>query len=196
MRFVSIIALVLLSSCGYHFYGSEDRKTVSIPYVVGDVEGQLTNEIIHQLSSSGAYEYVRSGGNLTLKVAVVAETMDKIGYRYDRKEFSGKIEKNLMQTENRRNMTAEVTLVDDTTGEIIFGPHNFSSFAEFDYVDVNSLRDLSFINEHGHRVPVLDFSLGQLDSIEGAQDTAITPLYRQLAQKIVMTLSAFCQSKK
>jgi hypothetical protein len=51
------------------------------------------------------------------------------------------------------------------------------------------LKELSFINPQGKREKVMTFSLGQLDSIEGAQDAAVTPIYEQLAQRIVAALA-------
>jgi hypothetical protein len=50
------------------------------------------------------------------------------------------------------------------------------------------LKTVSFINEKGKREKTIGFSLGQLDSIEGAQDAALTPIYCQLAQKIAQAL--------
>jgi hypothetical protein len=47
------------------------------------------------------------------------------------------------------------------------------------------MRDLSFVDPHHQLLSINTFSLGQLDSVEGAQDDVLTPLYRCLAQKIV-----------
>ena len=92
-----------------------------------------------------------------------------------------------MPQENRRSLTAQVIL---TRGdeEVVVGPLNITSSAEYDFIDVNSLKTVSFINDQGKREKTISFSLGQLDSVEGAQDAARSPLYRQLAQKIVLAL--------
>ena len=165
---VSVIFLLGISSCGYHATTSEDTRTISIPYVEGDQQGQLTAEIIRRLEETGLYEFVRSGGDLVLTVSMVGDQKDVVGFSYDRTEKKGKIEQNLMATENRRSLTAQITL---SEGEkAILGPLKVTAFGEYDYVDVNSLKTLSFINENGKREKVINFSLGQLDSIEGAED--------------------------
>ncbi len=187
-RYLRLLNFLLLAGCGYHFQETAQKTTLSIPYVKGDNEGQLTSELIRQFSASGAYEVVRTGGSLLLKVDIMGDNQEKIGFRYDREEFSGKIKKNLMATENRRLIRAEVSLIEEASNEVVSGPFQVTAFADFDYTDVNSIYDLAFIGPHDKRTTVLNFSLGQVDSIEGAQDDAIVAVYRQLAQKVVSAL--------
>ncbi len=177
-----------MTSCGYHTAASDDKTTISIPYVTGDAQGQLTAELIRQLSNSNIYDFVRSDGDLILKVTLVGDKNDIVGFQYDLTTKKGKIERNLMAQENRRTLTAQVILTRGSTEEVVMGPVNIIATTDYDYIDVNSLKEVSFINPHGKREKTINFSLGQLDSIEGAQDAALTPVYRQLAQKIVIAL--------
>lgn len=182
-RIIFCAFLLAFCSCGYRINGPEsgdDRSTISVPYVVGDSGGQLTNELVRQLSASGAFECVQNNGHYTLKVIMFSDGNDKIGFRYDRKDLSGKRKKNLMPVEGRRKASAEVTLINSATEEIEIGPVVVRADAEYDYIDSDSLREISFEGRS-----TISFSLGQLDSIEGAQDDAYVPLYRHLAQKIV-----------
>ena len=84
------------SSCGYRLEEEEledvGRISISIPFVKGDVDGQLTNAIVRELASTGSFRYVRDGGRYTLLVTVVHDHKEKIGYRYDRKP-KGQLEK-------------------------------------------------------------------------------------------------------
>jgi hypothetical protein len=181
------VSLLLFSSCGYHMDGSEDfegRRTVTVPYVVGDSAGQLTNELIRQLSVSGVFECVQNSGQYILKVIVFSDGSDRIGFRYDRKN-DGKLKKNLMPVEGRRTISAEVTLVNSATEEIEIGPVIVTADADYDYIDSNDLYEVAMVNSKGKVQSTISFSLGQLDSIEGAQDDVAVPLYRHLAQKIV-----------
>jgi hypothetical protein len=184
-------ALLALSACGYRAEGggSGHITTITVPYVQGDPEGELTDQLIKQLSASGRFEVVRHGGCLCLNVAIVDAANDRIGYQYSRDDTKQKRQKNLIATENRRLMTAEVTLVNTVSGEILLGPIPVKAFAEYDYIDSGSLRDLTFVNSQGKTKKTLTFSLGQLDSIEGAQDDVAVPLYRVLAQSIVDGIS-------
>jgi hypothetical protein len=184
--FVITSLLLLLCGCGYHFGKTGDEQTtISVPFVKGDSDGMLTNEIIRAISSTGYFEYRRNDGNLQLLATILSDTDDRIGYRYDRDPTTGKRRKNIVGTENRETINVEVKLIDTYTQEILLGPEIISASADYDYVDSNSIRDLTFINSKGHATTIIDFSLGQLDSIEGAHDDAQTPIFRKLAQKIV-----------
>jgi hypothetical protein len=180
-----IVFLLCLTGCGYRFQKPDERMTLSIPYVKGDQEGQLTNELIRQFARSGAYEYLREDGDLLLKVALVGASSEKIGFRYDRNQTTGAVETNLMPTENRRTATAEVSLVHAGTEEVVAGPYKIAASVDYDYTDVNSIQALAFVTPTGQKEKVLNYSLGQVDSPEGAHDDATLPLYRNLAQQIV-----------
>jgi hypothetical protein len=193
------LSLFLLSGCGYRFEGSEadaQAITITVPYIKGDLEGVLNNEIVRALSTSGQFECVQNGGALTLEAAILSEGDDRVGYRYDRDPTNGQLRTNIVGTENRLNVTAEVKLIDAYTGELLMGPQQVKAFAVYDYYDNNSIKDLTFIGPHGQPQKVLDFSLGQLDSVEGAHDDSFTPIFRMLAQKIVdgVIVKANCEA--
>ena len=183
-RLLSLI--LVLSSCGYKTADPEEKTTIAVPYVKGDVEGQLTGAIVRQLNESGLYEYVHNEGDYELKIDLATDRNDTIGYKYNRSEKKGKIEHNLMATENRRTLTAEIQLLRGE--EVVVGPVSVSTSTDYDYIDINSLKELTFTTPQGKRGKTIRLSLGQLDSIEGAQDAALHPLYNQLAQKIVDVL--------
>ncbi len=185
-----LLSLLLLCSCGYHFTDDDKKISVEVPYVRGDFEGMLTGHLIRELETSGEYEYTSRSGDQILKVSIAGDGSEIIGWKHDRKVKSGKVEHNLIAVENRRTITADVTLIDTLSEKILLGPISVVAWADYDYSDVNSLRQLSFFPKPGKRVSVFDFSMGQLDSVEGAQDDAITPLYRELARKIVDAIGA------
>ena len=64
-----------------------------------------------------------------------------------------------------------------------------------DYVDQNSIRDLTFITTQGKPQTVLNFSLGQLDSVEGAHDDTTDVLYRRLSEKVADVLAQFVRGR-
>lgn len=197
-RFVSLICFILLaggSSCGYHFHANpapSARKTVSVTYVNGDQAGAFTDALIHAIAASPHYIYCREGGQVELCVTILSNNSEKIGYRYDRKGKEGKRQQNLVPTEGRQTIVAQVTIKDACTEKILVGPCNVKVSAPYDYVDYNSINDLSFVNSKGERQSSIAFSLGQLDSIEGAQTDVLTVLYRRLSEKIVDGLERSC----
>ena len=85
-------------------------------------------------------------------------------------------------------MTIEVALCQGT--EVVYGPYRVAADADYDYVDGDSIRDLTFIDSSGSTITVLPFSLGQLEPKESAALAATKPLYRRLAQKVVDAISS------
>lgn len=185
---ILLFLLLILPSCGYRSIASDERLTLSIPYVPGDEEGLLTAAVVSELNRTGLYDYVSSSGEMELKIALIGGSQETIGFRYDRSEKKGRVEPNLMATENRRHAIAEVTLFRAGDDKPVLGPVVVTASAEYDYIDVSTIRELAFITPQGRREKVIDFSQGQLDSIEGAQDNALAPLYGALAKKIAAVI--------
>lgn len=180
-----LLLVLLLTSCGYRYASQEQSgRTISIPYISGDSDALLNNELVYQLSSSGEFSCLQSGGDFTLQVVLVSDTQERIGFRYDRDNPSGSLEKNLLGVEDCRSVIATVSLLEQSSGKVIMGPLEVRASVDYDYTDPGSPRDLLFAKSQ----PIMPFSLGQLDSREGAHDDAAKPLFRQLSQKIVMGL--------
>jgi hypothetical protein len=183
-----LLCLLLAAGCGYHFDGARaegDAVTISVPYIKGDLGGHLNTELVRALNNSGFFNCVQEGGDLILEASITAEGDDRIGYRFDRNPEKGTLRDNIVGTENRRSIVANVTLIEASTHATVLGPQSVKAQVDYDYVDSNSIRDLTFITQHGVPEKVLDFSLGQLDSVEGANDDTARLIYQQLAQKIV-----------
>jgi len=186
-RVFYLFATVGLSSCGYHYSAQEGDSSrsycLTVPYIPGDSDAALNNELVYQLSASGHFRCVRSGGDYILRSKIISDTKSRIGFRYDRDNSTGAIEKNLLGVEDRRAVTAEVSLLDTRTGNIVAGPFEVSSNVDYDYIDPGSPKDLLFKNR-----PIIQFSVGQLDSYEGAYDDTARLIFRKLAEKITAGL--------
>lgn len=168
--------------------GSSNYTTLSIPYVEQDLDGELTAELAFQLASSGSFTYRHSGGAHILQVSLSPINTSQIGYRRDRKK-DGTLKKNITPIEARDRVTATVSIIERATSKVVLGPIKIDADTDYDFVDQDSLEDLSFITPEGTRDTVLDFSLGQLESRGSAQKAAQRPLYRKLAKKIVDVIS-------
>lgn len=165
------------------------EETISIPYFKGDTSGALTDSVIKGIATSESFRYTDKKGNLLLEGKVISDTNENIGYQFDRDPTSGERIHRLVPNEGRREITVEIHLTDTRTQKIIYGPVKISAFGDYDFVDSDSLRDTSFINPAGVRESSLFFSLGQLDSINGAQRASLDPIHRRLALKIVEGIS-------
>lgn len=174
-----IFLLLILPGCGYRFGFnelSEKYHSVYIPYAEGDATGDFTAQLIHVLSTSGAYEYNPSHPDAILYVKILEYYDENIGFRYDRNQ-EGEIAETLVPSETRRFITVEVTLVDACRGCVILGPSRIQAYTDFDH-EFNSSRDAVNV-----------FSLGQVTEIDGAIDAAARPLNRAMAIKIVNFIS-------
>lgn len=166
---------LLLSACHYEFGRnalSSDYHSICVPYAQGDTKGGLTNELIKKIASSGAFSYVSCDGDLILKVKFIELDDENIGFRYDR-DNKGKLKRSIIPTETRIFATVEVSLIDSKTGILLRGPTRIKAVAEFDHCFYTS------------RCKENEFSLGQLNDIDAARDAVMTPLNRNLAEKIV-----------
>lgn len=184
----------LLSACGYHADGGEE--TLSIPYFTGDHNGALTDAVIKTLATSGHFRYADNAGNLLLQGSIISDTNEHIGYQFDRDPISGKRIHRLVPNEGRREITIEILLIDTRTQKVLYGPVSISASGDYDFVDSDSLRDTSFINRLGRRESSLFFSMGQLDSVSGAQKTSLDPIYRSLSLKIIEGISNLAYNRE
>lgn len=150
-----------------------EYRTISIPYIEGDLDGDLNACLVRQLSRTGAFDYVNDeGGSLTLRVKVIDFSDDNIGFRYDRKK-DGHLKKTIIPTETRLGILVEVSVIENCSGTILRGPVRFASSFDFDH-EYDTSRN---------RVNI--FSLGQLGDIDAASDVAQHPLNQKMAKKIV-----------
>lgn len=189
----NLLLLLSLSSCGYRWqpeYPLEQRPSLSVSFVPGDKDGSFIHEIASALSISGLVDVCHRGGEYRLEVSIVGADAETIGYRFNPQKVSGEVSTNLVATEGRRSMTIEATLYEGTSDRIAYGPYRITEKADYDFLDGDSLEDLTFQSRAGVLTTVLPFSLGQLEPREAAVDAATRPLYARLARKIVDALSA------
>jgi hypothetical protein len=189
LKLLFSIAL-LCSSCGYRWspeYPDHERPSIAVPFIPDDEDGSLTRSIIYALSSSGIAD-VRSDGELRLEAKILNRGSETIGFRRDQQVIKGSIRKNLLACEARKIMAVEVTLYKND--KVVYGPYKISAEVDYDYVDGDSVQDLSFTAPDGVFTTVLPFSLGQLESMESAQEAASRPVHAKLSQKIVDVISS------
>jgi len=187
-----LFVFLICCSCSYKCSLKDEyvHKSINIPYVEGDINGQLTAALIYQVSASGFFEYRQSLSDYKLQVIVNSLTNDKIGFKRDRKHGCNSCDyrKNLMPIENREKISATVSLKSNLTSKVIWGPKVVTADIDYDYSEQDSLKDLSYIDLNGNIQPILAYSLGQLESVFSAQDSALRPLFYRLSKNIVTAL--------
>lgn len=175
MKYLAGLLLILLSSCGYQFGEggiASQYQTISVPFVKGDWNGDLTTTLIESIAQSGSYTYSRCNGALILHVELMEFTDENVGFRYDRKK-SGRLRKSIIPVETRIETTAEVKLVEAGSGKIVLGPVLITACVDFDH------------DFYSSRNGINTFSLGQLSDYDAAYDAMYHPLNLALSRKIV-----------
>jgi len=174
------LMLLLLSGCGYHFgQGSliSEYCTISIPFAVGDRDGDLTAALVKEMSRSAPLEYTCGEGDLTLLVTVVDIYDEHVGYRYDRKN-DGRLKKSLIPVETRIYAVVDVTVMQTCSGCEVVGPARLKMYVDFDHDYYSVFDDVNVT------------SLGQLNDIDTARDSVYHPLNRAIAEKVVDYVNA------
>lgn len=184
MNFISplrkglLTGLFCLTGCaGWHTATSvsaDKPMTVCIPYVVGDDSGELTSRVIEAVSNQPGF-FVNESGQYLLKIRLLDDREEKIGFRYSPRELK-KGKHKLILEESRAKALAEVTLVDRFTKKSVAGPAYILGNIDYDHQENTIDNDIN------------DLSLGQLSDIDTAQDVTYIPLYRDLSLKIALWL--------
>ncbi len=186
---LGILALIcLLGSCQYHVVNNSDAVTLGIPFIKGDKDGAFSKLLTQEIAVSGIGEFRSRDCRYEIHVSMNPENLERIGFRYDRKP-DGQLKPNIIGTETRKTVSAQVEVYDLVYDRVVFGPKTFVGQVDFDYVDSDNIADMSFINPEGKRTLVFSYSLGQLNTIEGAQDSASPSVYRILSKKIADELA-------
>lgn len=186
--FTVLIISLSLKSCGYR-WTDPSSCSIGLVFIDKDEYGYLSQRLIEQIAQSGLYTYCNTNYTYLLTVEIEDMHNETIGYRRD-KEKDVSIRENIIADEGRVYINASIEITDPKKQKTILTPTKVTAFVDYDYVDENSLQDLSFVDSNGTRRTVLLFSLGQLESEYSAQSDALKPLYDQLAQKIVDVISS------
>jgi len=170
-----LLLFLFLTGCGYHFGGTgalREYRTITVPYVTGDVDGYLTSELVGELSAQSPFYYRQCGGALSLEVRLCGVDHYNVGFEYDTDDAGVRTER-IVPNEGRLIAVAQVEVVSCVSGKVVLGPQCITASVDFDYDPLSTENQLAV------------FSLGQFTQIDLAEDTAIVPLYRHLARKIV-----------
>jgi len=184
-KFFLLILPLVFFSCGYKVgVGEKDFYScgICVPYIQGDRDGIFTSELTYVLKKSGLFSNAQKANQL--KVKICNNLDQEIGWREDFKNTED--DHRVVVDEKRKIMEVEVSICQGK--KICWGPTKVRTFVDYDFVDFDSLNDLSFVL-NGQRITTLDFSLGQLNAQDSALDSSLNSLYRKLAEKIVEKIS-------
>lgn len=188
---LTLSLILTMFSCGYHrsevsFF--QKYQSIDVPYIQGDLDGRLTSSVIEALSSSSKIAYNPYDPDLILKIEIIQNKEVTVGYQYDIRQSNDELINRLIPNEGKRVISVKVQVVDADQGSVLFGPFEMEAEGDFDFVNFDNYKDLTFVDQKGVTVPVLQFSLGQLDAKEGAKEAALNATCKKLASKIVVSM--------
>lgn len=181
----ALMALVVLfSSCGYHVKALKPKSetTFAVKSFLEDRQGRFKEEII-KAASSNSWNYCTEGSRYIIECSLGEASCVQVGYRYDRYEPTSQIINRLIPIEGRKKINVCVSIEDTHLGKI-FGPFALEGRSDFDFVNYDTYKDLSFIDSAGRAQSSLAYSLGQLDANEGAEEAALSNCYKSIAAQI------------
>jgi hypothetical protein len=166
-----LISIFLLGSC-HGYVLQEDSfmgRGIEVPFIPGDEEGLMTQEIILSLERSG-FDVVRSG-SYELKLKLQSEDVRSLGYVYGRNN-TGALINELSLNESCLVSCYLISLIDKRSGEVVLGPDSINISIDYDHeieeVPYNSVQ----------------YSMGQLNIEAEAQIGAKSALGRALATEV------------
>ena len=167
---IKAILAVVCVSCSYYCPDSTYRS-IAIDFVQGDPQGYCTYALIHTCARQGLlYRSDPQQADLCLHVELNFPEKEMVGFNYEqlRDNF-------LSPREARLKVIAHVTLNN---------AHTQQQIAVFD-VEESVVFDFE-ADDATHSMH--QFSLGQLERSDAAEQEALKPLYDHLASKIFTTL--------
>lgn len=188
--FAPLIPLFIASSCGYHIQQTKEPLTVTVPYISGDKDGRLTQYLISSLSETGVFRYQNQDARYEIVGKIISRGSSTLGYEYRKKNNDSQIQRRLVPDEGRTTIAVEIELKDKLTKKTVLGPVTYEASSDYDFVNSESFSEVAFfLNQQ--LTTSLDYSLGQLDSKEGASLSSVDPCFRSLAQKVAVSLAKY-----
>ena len=185
---LSLLALSL-SSCRYKSatlnINGDSVITTAIPVIKDDPEGYLRNYLAREMATTGSIYYKDTGAKYKLVVSVVTDRNSKISFLWDRDPVTNENLRVFYPAEGMREVVAKVELINIKTEDAVIEPFFISASADYDFVNPTVLDTVEFRDALGGDESILQYSLGQLDSEEGAKTESYNPVYHRLAKKIV-----------
>lgn len=186
-----VILCFLITSCGYQKAGGdlETPLVLSIPLIWDDADGKLREHLAKRISSASRFSYTSSSNSrYQLIVKIEKDAADTIGYVWDQASLTGTRINRLYPSEGQRSITAKVHIQDTHSKKKVSEPFTVTVRSEYDFVNPTALQNIQFTDTSGHKQSTLQFSLGQLDSEEGAKIETFIPLFDNLALEITRSL--------
>ncbi len=180
--------LFLLSTffgCNYHSaIQTQEIQSVGIAFIKNDLLGNLRSYLVLELEKSSLFRFSKQP-ELLVYVECVEKEDEDIGFQYARSVTTRS--DRLVVNEKRKWVEAVVSIKNTKTDKTVLKPTKIMAAIDFDFDPAES--DDKFTAIGPNRVPMVTFSLGELESEQGARPIAQELLMQNLAKRIVDYIS-------
>ncbi len=162
---------------------------ISISQIRGDENGDLRSDLAKHVSHTPGMAYSsKRDARYRLDVKILEDASETIGYAWDEDPITGEFIKRLYPNEGRRKLKASASLYDTVQEKIVVSSFTVEGVSDFDFVNPTALKNIEFIDRNEQKQSVLHYSLGQLDSEEGAKQESFRSISETIAAQIVRVL--------
>lgn len=189
---LALMLAVATASCKYQTACIQSNQSqpvqTSIAVVKKDPNGYLRNFVAQEMAKTPCLDFKQWDAKYELKIDIVGDRCSKISFMWDRHPGTNIRKEVFYNSEGSREIVAKVQLVDARTKKIAIKPFFLRTFADYDFVNPTNRSNIEF-DEDDRAASILQYSLGQLDSEEGAKIESYRAAYQRLAEKIVSRLA-------
>ncbi len=195
MKKFTILGLVavLCNSCNYSVskldIDGQSSIETSVAVIKKDPRGILRNQIAREMAFTNCLRYKDHSAKYKLLVTITEDATSKITFMWDRNPKTNADLEVFYPTEAQRQLIAKVELVDAKSGVAVIEPFFLQADSIYDFVNPTVPGTLEFNDPYVGDLSVLQYSLGQLDSEEGAEIESYEPAFEMLAKRIVSRLA-------
>ena len=190
---LSIMMILSMISCSYKSVNSKPLRhrgdlSTSIAVIKKDPDGYLRNYLAREIGFSNLFSYKDVNAKYKLYITITEDNTSRICFMWDRNPVTNENLGVYYPTEGMRAVIAKVELKDSLSDKSVIEPFYLKANGIYDFVNPTVPDTVQFETAFGGDESVLQYSLGQLDSEEGAKSASYEPIYQDLAQKIVRRL--------
>jgi len=189
INWLPYIWLALLLGCNYRFITNDNQPKIEVALRGPFSSPVLEEELTLALQRNTGMQVVNSGGRFQVEIDVDSFRRENIGYLYDREPLSSSLINRLFPNEGRVTLGAKITIVDKHHLNCMIEHMQLLASSDYDFTNPNTLRDTQYGNQ-----PLVEYSLGQFDSEDGAFDVASDLVQKKLARQLALYIGGICRT--
>jgi hypothetical protein len=186
---IYFILLVFLLGCNYRLVTTDNQPKVEVTFKGPYSSPVLEEELAIALKRATGMQLVATGGRYQIEIDVDSFRKDNIGYLYDREPLTSQLINRLFPNEGRVTLGAKISIVDKHQLNRMIEHMHLLATSDYDFTNPNTLRDTLYDNQ-----PLVEYSLGQFDSEDGAFDVASDLVQKKLAKQLALYIGGICRT--